>query len=51
MKAKATHQKKKPYRPPRLTVYGDLRRLTMVKGGSANDGGGKPRTKLSGANA
>ncbi len=52
MKArKTTTAKRKPYRSPRLTVYGDLRRLTMVKGGSANDGGGKPRTRLSGPNA
>ncbi len=50
MKAKA-NQPKKPYRPPRLKVYGDLRRLTMAKGGSANDGGGKPRTRASGPNA
>lgn len=48
MTSKTTSQKKKPYRPPRLVVYGDLRSLTMVKGGTANDGGGKPRTKLSG---
>jgi hypothetical protein len=50
MKAK-TPGAKKPYRPPRLTVYGDLRRLTLAKGGSSNDGGGKPKTKASGANA
>ncbi len=24
---------KKPYRSPRLVVYGDLNKLTMVKGG------------------
>lgn len=45
MKPETTGQKKKPYRPPRLVVYGDLRTLTMAKGGSKNDGGGKPRTK------
>lgn len=44
-------QTKKPYRSPRLVVHGDLRRLTMAKGGSSSDGSGKPRTKLSGANA
>lgn len=48
MKATKPNRRRKPYRPPRLTVHGDLRRLTMVKGGGANDGGGKPRTKLSG---
>ncbi len=50
MKAKAK-QTKKPYRPPRITVYGNLRRLTLAKGGTQNDGGGKPRTKAGGANA
>ena len=50
MKAKAS-QSKKAYRPPRLTVYGNLRQLTRAKGGASNDGGGKPRTKASGGNA
>lgn len=50
MKSRKTEQpKKKPYRPPRLVVYGDLRRLTMAKGGTSADGGGKAKTKLSGA--
>lgn len=44
MKSK-TQGKKKPYRPPRLVVYGDLRRLTMAKGGQKGDGGGNPKTK------
>jgi hypothetical protein len=35
---------KKPYRKPRLTVYGDLREITL-KGGNRGDGGGKPKTK------
>lgn len=48
MKLKARSQTKKPYHPPRLTVYGDLRRLTMAKGGNRNDGGGKPKTKTTG---
>lgn len=51
MKSKTTSQTKKPYRSPRLVVYGDVRRLTMAKGGGAADGSGKPRTKLSGPNA
>ncbi len=50
MKAKASRPKK-AYRPPRLTVYGKLRQLTRAKGGAANDGGGKPRTKAVGVNA
>ncbi len=28
---------KKPYRSPRIVVYGDLRRVTMGVGGSASD--------------
>jgi hypothetical protein len=48
MKSERPSLKKKPYRPPRLTVYGDLRRLTMAKRGSAPDGAGKPRTRVSG---
>lgn len=56
MKASETNpkpesQKRKPYRQPRLVVYGDLRRLTMAKGGTKTDGTGKPATKASGANA
>jgi hypothetical protein len=49
MKSKTTSPKKKAYRPPRLRVYGDLRRLTMGKGGQNNDGTGKPKTKTSGS--
>lgn len=48
MKSKSTSQRKKPYRPPRLTVYGDLRRLTKGKGGNRSDGGGFPKTKTTG---
>jgi hypothetical protein len=37
---------RKPYRPPKLTVYGDLPRLVaMAKPGSRSDGAGKPKTK------
>jgi len=51
MTPKPTGLKKKPYRSPRLVVYGDLRRLTMlvvppaVKGGAKSDGGAAPKTK------
>lgn len=51
MKSTQDPSTKKPYRPPRLIVHGDLRRLTMAKGGGANDGIGKPRTKSGGASA
>jgi hypothetical protein len=37
---------RKPYRPPKLTVYGDLPRLVaMAKPGGRGDGSGKPKTK------
>ena len=38
MKPKTTNRAKKPYCSPRLVVYGDLRRLTMLKGGTNSDG-------------
>lgn len=44
-------RRKKPYRPPRVVRYGDLYRLTGVKGGTKSDGGGKPTTKASGSAA
>lgn len=51
VKPTAAGQGKKPYRSPRLVVYGGLRRLTMFtnKKGVSNDGGGTPKTKLTGA--
>ena len=36
---------KKPYRAPRLTVYGDLQTITKAKGGTNNDGANAPNTK------
>ncbi|HZT76374.1 MAG TPA: hypothetical protein VFA27_06940 [Vicinamibacterales bacterium] len=42
---------KRPYRAPRLTVHGDLKTMTLSKKGTNNDGGAKPRTKLTGTNA
>ena len=41
---------KKAYRKPTLKLHGDVRALTMAKKGHSNDGGGKPRTRLSGSN-
>jgi hypothetical protein len=35
---------KKPYRPPRLVEYGDLRKITQAKGGMMNDAG-RPATR------
>ncbi len=49
MKSKAGRKKKKSYRQPRLVVYGDLRHLTMAKGGTKGDGGKVTATRLSGA--
>jgi hypothetical protein len=43
--------KKRPYRAPELTVHGDLKTITMVKGGRFTDGTGKPNTRLSGPGA
>lgn len=34
----------KTYRAPRLKVFGDIRAMTL-KGGTRNDGGGKPKTR------
>ena len=48
MKPKTARPKKKTYRSPRLVVYGDLRRLTMAKGGDKGDAG-KPSTRSTGA--
>ena len=42
---------KRLYRAPVLKVHGDFRKLTAAKGGTSNDGGGKPNTKLSGQGA
>lgn len=42
---------KRAYRKPVLTAHGNLRRLANAKGGNANDGAGKPRTKAGGPGA
>ena len=38
--------KKKPYRSPRLTVYGDLIHLTGGQGGKGGDGGTGNQTRI-----
>ncbi len=48
MRCKTARTKKKTYRSPRLVVYGDLRRLTMTKGGTKTDSG-KPPTRAGGS--
>lgn len=47
MKSKTPSRRKKPYRSPRLAVYGDLRRLTAAKGGVKSESG-LPKTKTTG---
>jgi hypothetical protein len=37
---------KRPYRAPTLTTHGDLRTMTLAKGGSNGDGGGAPKTRV-----
>lgn len=39
--------KKRPYRTPVLRTYGDLKTLTMAKGGTQTDGG-MPKTRTTG---
>ena len=51
MKSKTIRMKKKAYRSPRLVVYGDFRSLTRGKGGTADDGVGKPSTRTTGKKA
>ena len=43
-------QEKREYQPPRLSVYGDFRRVTKIttKGGTGQDGGAKPSTRATG---
>jgi hypothetical protein len=36
---------KKPYRAPRLVEYGDLRKITLAKGGNMNDDPTPPATR------
>jgi len=45
--ASGKRAERKPYRLPRLTVHGDLRKLTLgpSKGGAKADGGTAPKTK------
>lgn len=38
-------QAKRPYRAPRLTVYGSLRKIALGVGGAKSDGGGTPKSR------
>ena len=43
----ANRRERKPYKGPKLTVYGDFRRLTTSnKGGALGDSGVKLNTRL-----
>ncbi len=48
MKSKTARAKKRSYRRPRLVMYGDLRRLTMAKGGAKADAA-KPASRATGS--
>jgi hypothetical protein len=41
----AASQPKRPYRTPRLVVYGRLNELALEKGGVKGDGKGNPASK------
>lgn len=43
--------RKKPYRTPAVTIHGDIRRLTQMKGGALGDGAGVPKTRTSSGGA
>lgn len=45
----AEPRKKKPYTPPRLKRYGDLRTITRGNVSRKNEGAGLPKTKASGS--
>jgi hypothetical protein len=42
---------KRAYRTPSLKIHGDFRKVTASKGGTNNDGTGKPRTKNANPNS
>ncbi|MFI5280419.1 MAG: hypothetical protein ACHQU1_07980 [Gemmatimonadales bacterium] len=42
-------RRKSPYRKPVLRTHGDIREITKAKHGNRGDGGGKPKTKTTGA--
>jgi hypothetical protein len=39
-------ERKRPYQTARLTVYGNLRKLTLGEGGAKADGRGGPLSKV-----
>ena len=45
LKAGAQNAEKKPYRSPKVVIYGDFNRLTLMKGANDADGTGNPPTR------
>ena len=43
---KQAKPKKRPYRAPKLITHGDLRTMTLAKGGALGDGGGAPKSRV-----
>ena len=41
-----SQEARKPYSPPTLAVLGDLRELTLGKGGGSGDGGTGGQTRI-----
>ena len=46
MSERSKSEGKQPYTAPRLTVYGDLREITLAKGGTKGDEGPVPNTRI-----
>lgn len=45
---KRSQAKKRPYVAPKLVTHGDLRTITLAKGGILGDGTGVPKTRVLG---
>ena len=45
-KRAGSQSKKRLYRTPRLKTHGNLKTLTLAKGGANGDGVGKPKTRV-----
>ena len=45
-KKQVSKPKKRPYRAPKLITHGNLRTMTLAKGGALGDGGSNPKTRV-----
>lgn len=45
-KKRESKLKKRPYRTPKLITHGNLRTMTLAKGGGLGDGGSNPKTRV-----